>query len=190
MPITLQPDGRRDAPPHLRTFRDGWRTLRFFLSTARAGSSSSRALLLDAARPRWLRRWRCRGSGSAGSTSTRTRCCSRSLAIICGYQSILFAFFTKIFAISEGLLPDDQRIERLFEHRQPRARARGGRRGTIAAGIALLGVAVNQWRVAAFGRARLRADHALGHPRRDAATLGFQTILSSFFVSILGMRRR
>ena len=31
MPITLHPDGRKSHPPHLRTFRDGWRTLRFFL---------------------------------------------------------------------------------------------------------------------------------------------------------------
>src|SRR5208282_2452815 len=31
VPITLHPDGRKSHPPHLRTFRDGWRTLRFFL---------------------------------------------------------------------------------------------------------------------------------------------------------------
>ena len=31
VPITLHPDGRRSHPPHLKTFRDGWRTLRFFL---------------------------------------------------------------------------------------------------------------------------------------------------------------
>ena len=31
IPITLYPDGRKSHPPHLRTIRDGWRTLRFFL---------------------------------------------------------------------------------------------------------------------------------------------------------------
>ena len=31
VPITLHPDGRTSHPPHLNTFRDGWRTLRFFL---------------------------------------------------------------------------------------------------------------------------------------------------------------
>ena len=31
LPITLHPDGRTSHPPHLKTFRDGWRTLRFFL---------------------------------------------------------------------------------------------------------------------------------------------------------------
>ena len=30
-----------------------------------------------------------------------------SLSLICGYQSILFALFTKVFAITEGLLPKD-----------------------------------------------------------------------------------
>jgi hypothetical protein len=34
---------------------------------------------------------------------------------MCGYQSILFALFTKIFAIPEGLLPKDKRLNRLFE---------------------------------------------------------------------------
>ena len=31
VPITLHPDGRRSHPPHLQTFRDGWRTLRLLL---------------------------------------------------------------------------------------------------------------------------------------------------------------
>src|SRR5262250_443097 len=31
VPITLHPDGRKAHKPHLKTFRDGWRTLRFFL---------------------------------------------------------------------------------------------------------------------------------------------------------------
>ena len=31
VPITLRPDQRRTRAPHLRTFRDGWRHLRFYL---------------------------------------------------------------------------------------------------------------------------------------------------------------
>src|SRR5437867_12265870 len=38
-----------------------------------------------------------------------------SLAALCGYQSILFAIFTKTFAINEGLLPEDPRMTRFFE---------------------------------------------------------------------------
>jgi hypothetical protein len=32
IPITLWPDGRKSHPPHLKTLRDGWRTLRFYLT--------------------------------------------------------------------------------------------------------------------------------------------------------------
>ena len=38
-----------------------------------------------------------------------------SLAILCGYQSVLFAIFSKTFAISEGLLPEDRRMTRYFQ---------------------------------------------------------------------------
>ena len=38
-----------------------------------------------------------------------------SLAILCGYQSILFAVFTKTFAIAEGLMPEDRRMTQFFK---------------------------------------------------------------------------
>ena len=41
VPTTLSPDGRSRAP-HLRSWRDGWRHLGFYCSTARAGSSGIR----------------------------------------------------------------------------------------------------------------------------------------------------
>ena len=50
------------------------------------------------------------------SDSTCTRCCSRRMAILIGFQSIVFATFTKIFAISEGLLPEDPRLTRMFRY--------------------------------------------------------------------------
>ncbi|MFL6597712.1 MAG: hypothetical protein ACJ8KF_07070 [Chthoniobacterales bacterium] len=37
-----------------------------------------------------------------------------SLAILMGYQSVLFAIFAKTFAINEGLLPKDPRVDRFF----------------------------------------------------------------------------
>ncbi|MGH8241658.1 MAG: glycosyltransferase family 2 protein, partial [Steroidobacteraceae bacterium] len=112
VPITLHPDGRQAHAPHLRTFRDGWRTLRFFLLYS----------------PRWL--FLIPGVvlvvagliGYAlampavelmGVTFDAHTLLFASLAIICGYQSILFALFTKVFAISEGLLPPDERVRRV-----------------------------------------------------------------------------
>ena len=113
MPITLHPDGRKAHAPHLRTFRDGWRTLRFFLMYS----------------PRWLfylpgmsccpRAGRlCDGLPGLtirGVTFDAHTLLFASLAILCGYQSILFAIFAKTFAINEGLMPENPRMTRFFQ---------------------------------------------------------------------------
>jgi hypothetical protein len=112
-----------------------------------------------------------------------------SLAILCGYQSILFAIFTKTFAISEGLMPEDPLMNRFFERIYLE---RGLITGAVALllGIALLAAAVNQWRINEFGRLDYSQTMRWVIPGATLTALGFQTILSSFFVSILGMRRR
>jgi hypothetical protein len=112
-----------------------------------------------------------------------------SLATLCGYQSILFAILTKTFAISEGLLPEDPRINRFFEFVNLE-------RGLIIAsitllvGLALLITSINHWRLTNFGQLDYAQTMRLVVPGATLTALGFQTILSSFFVSILGMRRR
>ena len=112
-----------------------------------------------------------------------------SLAILCGYQAILFAIFSKTFAISEGLMPEDPRLTCFFK-------LVNLERGLIMAsaalfiGVALLLAAVNRWRLADFGSLDYAQTMRLVVPGVTLTALGFQTILSSFFVSILGMRRR
>jgi len=112
-----------------------------------------------------------------------------SLAMLCGYQSILFAIFSKTFAISEGLLPEDPRLTRFFDIMYLE-------RGLLLAGVGmLLGIglllaAIEQWRVAGFGSLNYETTMRLVIPGSTLTALGFQTILSSFVVSILGMRRR
>jgi glycosyltransferase involved in cell wall biosynthesis len=188
VPITLHPDGRRSHPPHLKTFRDGWRTLRFFLMYS----------------PRWL--FLIPGAGLVllgvagyavampaftwrGVTFDAHTLLIASLAILCGYQAILFAIFTKTFAVSEGLMPPDRHYTRFYE-------LVNLERGLIVAGLALLlGIvlllaAVNQWRLAGFGRLDYAHTMRLVVPGMTLTALGFQTIVSSFFVSILGMKRR
>jgi hypothetical protein len=112
-----------------------------------------------------------------------------SLAILCGYQSILFAILTKTFAISEGLLPEDPRINRFFEIINLE---KGLMFSSIALfiGLALLMAAINHWRLMNFGHLDYAQTMRLVVPGATLTALGFQTILSSFFVSILGMRRR
>ena len=186
--ITLYPDGRKSHAPHLRTIRDGWRTLRFFLLY------SPRWLFLMPGA--WLILLGLIGYGLAmpglsvwGMTFDAHTLLFASLSILCGYQSILFAIFTKAFAISEGLMPEDSRLARFFE-------IVNLERGLIIAltalltGIGLLLAAINAWRLAGFGNLDYAHTMRLVVPGMTLTALGFQTVLSSFFISILGMRRR
>jgi Glycosyltransferases involved in cell wall biogenesis len=188
IPITLHPDGRKTHAPHLRTVRDGWRTLRFFLIFS----------------PRWLflapgfilallglagYAVALPGLQIAGVTFDAHTLLFSSLAILMGYQSILFAIFAKTFAMSEGFLPKDPRVERFFKIIYLE---RGLALGTMAflAGLILLGAAVLQWKSVHFGRLEYAITMRWVIPGATLTALGFQTVLSSFFVSILGMKHR
>jgi glycosyltransferase involved in cell wall biosynthesis len=188
IPITLHPDGRKTHAPHLRTVRDGWRTLRFFLVFS----------------PRWLflapglvfallglvgYAVALPGSTIYGITFDAHTLLFSSLAIMMGYQSILFAICAKTFAINEGLLPRDARVDRFFKVIYLE---RGLAIGALAflVGLILLGAAVLQWRSAHFGRLDYAVTMRWVIPGATLTALGFQTMLSSFFVSILGMKRR
>jgi glycosyltransferase involved in cell wall biosynthesis len=188
VPITLHPDGRKDRAPHLRTFRDGWRTIRlFFICSPRWLFLAPGMLLIllglagyGIAMP---------GMTLNGVTFDAHTLLFASLAILCGYQSIVFAILTKTFAISEGLLPEDPRMNRFFEYVNLE---KGLVFSSIALfmGMTLLMAAVNYWRQASFGHLDYAHTMRLVVPGATLTALGFQTILSSFFVSILGMRRR
>jgi hypothetical protein len=112
-----------------------------------------------------------------------------SLAILCGYQSVVFAVFTKTFAISEGLLPEDPRMNRFFKL-VTLERGLALAVLVLIAGLALLVAALLAWRRVDFGPLDYAQTMRLVIPGATLTALGFQTILSSFFVSILGMRRR
>ncbi len=188
VPITLHRDGRQAHAPHLRTFRDGWRTLRFFLMySPRWLFLAPGALLIllgllgyAVAMP---------GVTAMGVTFDAHTLLFASLAIICGYQSLLFAVFTKAFAMTEGLVPPDTRVARFLE-------IVNLERGLVASivsmlvGLVLLVGAVNQWRQAGFGHLDYAHTMRWVIPGVTLTALGFQTFLSSFFLSILGMGRR
>ena len=188
VPITLHPDGRTSHGPHLKTFRDGWRTLRFFLMySPRSLFLLPGALLIMLGIMGYM--LAMPGLTLWGVTFDAHTLLFASLAILCGYQAILFAILAKTFAISEGLMPEDPRMTRFFE-------LINLERGLIAAlaalltGALLLLAAVNQWRLAHFGDLNYPETMRLVVPGATLTALGFQTILSSFFVSILGMRRK
>jgi hypothetical protein len=112
-----------------------------------------------------------------------------SVAILCGYQSILFAVLSKMFAVSEGLVPSDRRYEQLFRWvNLERGLIAGGL--AFLTGIALLLVVVGIWSGTGFGSLDYSETMRWAVPGVTLTALGFQTVLSSFFASLLGMKRR
>lgn len=188
IPITLHPDGRKSHPPHLKTFRDGWRTLRFFLMYS----------------PRWLfllpgvllmiigaigYALAMPGLRVFGAHLDAHTLLFASLALIIGYQSIFFATFTKVFAISERLMPEDPRMDRMFKVLTLERGILVGIGGCLI-GATLLISAIVHWYRAGFGNLDYAKSMRYVVPGVTVFALGYQTILSSFFVSVLGMRRK
>jgi len=188
VPITLHPDGRKSHPPHLRTFRDGWRTLRFLLMySPRWLFLVPGCLLLVLGLIGYL--VAMPGTTIAGVTFDVHTLLVASLSVLLGYQAIQFAVFTKMFAITEGLLPPDRRMERFF---RPGNLERGLILGILlgVGGLVLLAIAVNAWRLRDFGRLDYAQTMRWVVPGVTLTAIGFQTVLASFFVGILGLRRR
>jgi glycosyl transferase family 2 len=188
VPITLHPDGRKQHPPHLKTFRDGFRTLRFFLMCTPRRLFLRPGLVLVAlglagyalAMP---------GLTLNGMTFDAHTLLFASLAVICGYQSMMFAFMAKTFAITEGVLPPDPRVDRIAKLLPL---SRGLLLGLMAAAVGgvMLIAAINEWRVLDFGRLNYADTMRVVVPGVTLAVLGYQTILSCLFLDLLTMRRR
>jgi glycosyltransferase involved in cell wall biosynthesis len=188
IPTTLSPDGR-GRPPHLRTWRDGWRTLRFLLLYSPrwlflypgvalfAGGIIIGALLLP-------------GPFMVGNVGFDVdTLLFAAMAVLIGFQSIVFAGFTKLFGISEGLLPEDPRLTWLFRYITLEVGLVVGVLLIFAGtGAWVLGLAY--WRTHQFGPLDPEKTLRIVIPGLVCFTLGFQTILSSFFLSVLGMSRR
>jgi glycosyltransferase involved in cell wall biosynthesis len=188
VPVVLHPDGRTLRRPHLRTFRDGWRHLRFYLMF------SPRWLFLVPGLILMLMGALGYSLGMPGVVIGRMgfdvhTLLFASLAVICGYQAIVFAVFAKAFAINEGLLPVDRRMRTLFRFVTLERGLLIGAATTLL-GAALLLAAVLQWRAVDYGALDVRHTMRSAIPGMMFAILGVQTIFASFFLSILGMSRR
>jgi glycosyltransferase involved in cell wall biosynthesis len=188
VPTTLSPDGR-NRPPHLRTWRDGWRTLRFFLlySPRWLFLYPGMALMLAGG---FLGLWLLPAPRSVGNVTFDVHTLVYAAAfVLLGFQATTFAVFTKTFAISEGLLPPDAALDKMFRYVTLEVGLGVGALLTLA-GLAASVYAVNSWGVQHFGAMDYSRTMRIVIPAAVSLTLGVQTIFASFFLSVLGLRRK
>ena len=188
VPTTLSPDGRTRAP-HLRTWRDGWRHLRFLLLfsprwlflipgiiTFFVGLIISLALLPG---PLTLGRW---------TFDVDTLTYSLGLVLI-GAHITVFAVSAKVFGTQEGFLPPNPRWERIYKYINLEVGLLLGC-FLILVGAGILGYAIHIWHQADFGQLSPTRMLRLTLPSATCFMLGVEALFGSFFLSLLGMNRR
>jgi len=186
VPTTLAKDGR-SRPPHLHTWRDGWRHLRFLLLFS----------------PRWL--FFLPGlfllvAGlvigaivaphpfKVGSvTFDVDTLVGASAMVVIGFQSVLFWLFTQVYAGSEGFLPEEPKVQRLLGKLSlERGLILGAAIGL--AGLAGLIFSLAYWHGQGFHQLNYEHELRLMIPSVTALILSCQVVLGTFFLSILGIR--
>ena len=188
VPTTLQKDGR-SRPPHLKTWRDGWRHFRFLLMYSprwlflipgvflMVGGFALMAWLLPAERPL--------GHVNLGVDTLAYA----AAAVLLGFQLVFFGIAAKVFATTEGLLPEDENFNRWFHYVTLET-------GLIA-GVLLvlvgLGIALSSvmsWAHTGYGPLPPVAMMRRTLPAMLCLMLGTEIGFASFFLSLLGLRRR
>jgi glycosyltransferase involved in cell wall biosynthesis len=188
VPTTLRPDGR-SRPPHLKSWRDGWRHLRFLLMYS----------------PRWLFFYPGLALMAIGAVlfclllfgplhigtvvfDVHTLLYA-AMAVMLGFQCVAFAVFTKVFAISEKLLPEDPRMQKVSRFVKLETGLIVGVFLTII-GLAGAIYSLAVWEMRGFGTMEPRQTLRIVIPSVTFLTIGFQIILYSFFLSILNLKRK
>jgi hypothetical protein len=188
IPITLHKDGR-DRPPHLRSWRDGWRHLRFMLLYSPAwlflipgavllviGTVVSATLVVGAVH--------IHGIGFDTSTLLVA-----AMTVILGYQVVVFGVISKVFAISEGLRPPDPLLDRGCRVVNLEVGIAAGLFLVLAGFGSLLG-ALLYWRSHGYGVLNYSVSQRLIIPGVTGIVLGLQTMFSSFLLSVFGLARK
>jgi glycosyltransferase involved in cell wall biosynthesis len=187
VPITLHKDGR-SRPPHLKPWRDGWRHLRFMLLFSPRWLFLVPGLLLSALGIVFAAALSL-GNFQLGAIQFNVgTLIVASMTVIVGFQLVAFAFFTKVFAIAEGLLPDDPKLSGVFK---VFTLEKGLVLGLLVllAGSILLARSIWIWQEAHYGILPSMEENLRRLiPATTLIVLGIQTIFSSFFMSALGLK--
>lgn len=188
IPITLWPDGRKGRKPHLRTFRDGWRNLRFYLLFSPEWLYLGPGLVLGflGLLGYAISLPRMRFGGVEFDVHTML---FASLALILAFQAVVFMVMTQVYAITNELLPWSPRMDRVF---RIFTLERGLAAGAVLAvtGCFLLLFAFLHWRSVGYGPLEYAKTMRWVIPGVTITTIGVQAVFSSFFVSMLGLARR
>ena len=187
VPTSLSLDGR-SRPPHLRSWRDGWRHLRFLLLFSPRWIFLYPGILLMAIGLVSLL-WLLPGPRQIGTvTFDINTLVFSAAAIICGFQSLAFGVLSKVFAIDAKILPDDpltRRFNRFFNLEI----------GLVVGSVLVIGgIAAALYAVGAWGRTSFSeldpvVSMRIVVPSATAMVLGLQIVFSSLFHSILGLTR-
>jgi hypothetical protein len=183
VPTTLSPDGRSRAP-HLRSWRDGWRHLRFLLlfSPVCLFFYPGLALLLfGVLGMAWLVPMTRSAFGISFDVNTLV---FTAAGIVCGFQAIVFYMFAKTYAIRSGLLPVDPLVTRLRDVLRLEVGLVVGAVAVVV-GIALAALAVGNWGIRSFGHLDPQQSLRIVVPSATLLIVGLQIMFSSCLLSIL-----
>ena len=186
VPVTLRPDGR-SRPPHLKPWRDGWRHLRFMLLFSPRWLFLFPGILLSLLGMIFAARLAIGDFQIGGiqfNVGTLSVAC---MTVIIGFQLMAFAFFTKVFAIAERLLPDDPKLSRMLKILTLEKGILLGL-AVLLAGTALLARAIWIWKQAHYGLLDPSENLRRLIPAVTLMVLGVQGVFSSFFMSALGLK--
>jgi len=187
VPITLHPDGR-SRPPHLKPWRDGWRHLRFMLIYSPRWLFLAPGLLLSALGIIFAAALSVNDIKISGVQLNVGTLMMAGMAVVVGFQLVTFAFFTRVFAVAEGLLPEDPRLTRVFKIF---TLEKGIAAGLVVflAGTILFLRALWLWKQAHFGLLPSTEENLRRLiPAATLMILGIQGVFSSFFMSVLGLK--
>ncbi|HZU39332.1 MAG TPA: glycosyltransferase family 2 protein, partial [Gemmataceae bacterium] len=185
--IILYPDGR-DRPPHLRSFRDGWRHLRFLLLMCPSGLYLFPALLLlsgGLALMAWLTPGPRRLGGVVLDLHSLLLGC---LCLVLSYQLLWLWAFARLYSWSSGLMPGSRPAIGWFRYL---TLERGLLLGALTVAVGLLlngGLCVHWWRVD-LGRLEIQTTMRYALWSSTLMLIGMQTVYGSFFLSMLQMRK-
>lgn len=187
VPTVLSPDGRNRAP-HLRTWRDGWRHLRFLLIYSPKWLFFYPGLLfvfLGAVLSGTLVLGRVEIAGIVFDVHTLLY---TSMMIVVGCQFVFFYLLSRVFAAETGLLPRTASFERSMRYfNLERGLLMGG--VFLLTGIFLSVMAVFQWGQTHFGTIDPVVMLRRVIPAVSLVVLGVQVMMNSFFLGMMLIRK-